>query len=365
LIRRVEVVNGAIPLTGTEPRQLWVAEWSSQLYVKVETDDMVGWGEILPAGGSSREPYAVLVKRLGEFLSGEDESDPQRLWETMRRLTFSGGYGITTGAISGIDLALWDVKARGKGDTLAGLLGGSPCRIERYASLSRYGSAGEAVKAVGWLLEKGYSSIKLHQTSRDTEEAARLARKEHGKGFELMADLNCAFAPSAAREFMRRVEPFDLAWVEEPVWPPDDFESLRELNKLGPVAAGENAFSALEFRRLMEMEALSYYQPDVAKVGGVTPTLEILAMAKAHGAKIAFHNRPDNGWVGTMASAHLAAALRKDAIVESPPNELPTKYFAFSGKMDPTHLEPGGPGIGVVPKDDIPVSTESKMLRFH
>jgi L-alanine-DL-glutamate epimerase-like enolase superfamily enzyme len=365
LIDRVEVVNGAIPISPTEPPQQWLEEWSSQLYVKVTASGQIGWGEVLPAGGSSREPYASLVKRLGEFLRGTDEEDIARAWESMRKLTFSGGYGITTGAISGIDIALWDIDARKAGTSLAHSLGGAPKRVKRYGSLSRYKTNEQAVKVVGTLLDRGFETIKLHQAGRDSEGAIRAARKEYGRGFELAADLNCAFSPGAAKEFAKRVAPYDLLWVEEPVWPPDDFESLAELNGLVPVAAGENAFSVLEFKRMIEHKAVTFLQPDITKMGGLTPALEVLGLASEAGVKLAFHSRPGNGWLGTIASAHLAAAVSPDALIESPPNDVPMEYFQFTGSMDAKSITPAGPGIGIHPKDDIPVSVDSKMLMFH
>ena len=365
MIDSIEIVNGAIPLTETEPKQQWTGEWSTQLYVRVVAGDLVGWGQILPAGGSSREPYSSLVRRLSSVLIGRDESDIDGLWMMMRRLTFSGGYGITTGAISGIDIALWDMGARNIRRPLASLLGGEPRKVKRYASLSRYAKTEEVVKVTGWLLEKGYRALKLHQSGRDALDSVRLVRKEYGGGFELSVDLNCAFGYAEAADFMKNSGKYELTWVEEPVWPPDDFDSLSKLNKLGPVAAGENFFSFFEFRRLLEMDALTYYQPDIAKIGGISPALQLLALAKQHQAKVAFHNRPDNGWVSTVASAHLAAALSSKALVESPPNSVPGEYFEFQGVIDENSITPGGPGLGIEPLETIPQSEEVVMLRFH
>ncbi len=358
-------MNGAIPLTETRPRQQWVDEWSSQLYIKVTTEELAGWGEVLPAGGNSREPYASLVRRITGAILGKDEEEVEELWTAMRKLTFSGGYGITTGAISGIDMALWDIRARKSGKSLAGLLGSEPQKVRRYASLSRYARTEEAVQVMESLLDAGYCSIKLHQSGRDTLEAVRLARKEYGRDFELLVDLNCAFEFPKAQEFMKSIDRYELKWVEEPVWPPDDFESLKKLNRLGPVAAGESFFSYFEFKRLMEMDALSYYQPDIAKAGGITPGLEILALARKHKARVAFHNRPDNGWVSTVASAHLAAARGDKILLETPPNEIPLEYFRFSGSMDKESILPGGRGLGIEPLNTIPQSTQSKILSFH
>jgi len=366
MIGQIEVVNGAIPLTKTEPEQQWTEEWSSQLYVKVFADGLVGWGEVLPAGGSSRDAYVAIINRLKEEVVGRDESKIGDAWTMMRRITFSGGYGITTGAISGIDIALWDIAGKKANLSLAQLQDGPIGRkVRRYASLSRYSTTDRAVQAVGWLLNRGYQSIKLHQSSRDALDTIRLVREQYGHGFGLTADLNCAFGFGAAMEFMRQVQRYELTWVEEPVWPPDDFESLQKLNRVGPVAAGENAFSIFEFKRLMEMDALTYYQPDVAKIGGVTPALEFLSLAKTHGVNVAFHNRPHNGWVGTMASAQIASALCPESTIETPPNEIPEGMFSFQGSIGANEIEPGGPGLGIAPLGSIPQSNSSKVLKFH
>jgi L-alanine-DL-glutamate epimerase-like enolase superfamily enzyme len=216
-----------------------------------------------------------------------------------------------------------------------------------------------------WLLGRGYKSIKLHQSGKDSLEAVRMVRKEHGSSFNLTADLNCAFDYHAAEDFMKKVQRYELQWIEEPLWPPDDFDSLEKLNSLGPVAAGENFFSFYEFKRLMEMGALTYYQPDLAKIGGVTPGLDFLALARLHGAKVSFHNRPDNGWVSTVASAQLASALAPEALIETPANEVPKPYFSFSGSMGKNEIEVGGPGLGISPLESIPRSDEYKPLKFH
>jgi L-alanine-DL-glutamate epimerase-like enolase superfamily enzyme len=365
LIEGIEVINGSVPLTKTDPVQQWVDEWSVQLYVKVRAGALEGWGQVLPAGGSTREPYAALINRLSQALIGLNETSIEDAWNLMRRLTFSGGYGITTGAISGIDIALWDIKGKESGHSLASILGGMEAPVKRYASLSRYNSLERAVEATGWVLGKGYSMIKIHQTSKDTLETFKTIRKKYGYGFDLAADLNCAFSLEQGKKFMEEIVRYEPLWVEEPIWPPDDFDSLRKLNRIGPIAAGENTFSFFEFKRLMEMEALSYYQPDVAKVGGVTPTLEILNLAKKYKAKIAFHNRPDNGWISTIASTHVASAIYPDALIETPPNEIPSEYFLFRGKITKSDITPSGPGLGISPLPTIPTSNESKMLRFH
>jgi len=367
MIDDIQVKRGSIPLTETVPRQLWISEWSNQLFVKLTAGGIVGWGEVLPAAGNTREPYVAMIERLSEGLRGEDENEIAGIWKTMRRMSFTGGYGVTTGAISGIDIALWDIRGKKENLPVSKILGAGALRkLRRYVSLSRYANDDLLREAVGHLLEKGYKSIKIHQSAVDTLEGVKILRDNFGRDFELMVDLNCGFGYSGAEEFMREVEPYELQWIEEPVWPPDDFDSLAKLNKMGPVAAGENFFSVQEFKRLLENNALTYYQPDVAKCGGITALVEILQVVKSHGAKIALHNRPHNGWVGLVAGTHVASWIDPDAIIESPPNEIPEKYFMSGAKLNADSIQVTGPGLGIEPIEPIPESTAPpKLLRFH
>jgi L-alanine-DL-glutamate epimerase-like enolase superfamily enzyme len=365
LIAKVRTISAAIPLTPTEPRQMWVQEWSNQLFVEVTASGEKGIGEVLPAAGNSRHPYMGVLKRLREVVIRRDEVDIEALWKLMRRVTFTGGYGVTTGAISGIDIALWDIKARRAKKSVSKLLGTGNKKVGRYASLSRYENQEKLESAVENLLSKGYRSIKLHQSGDDTLACVKGVRERCGRDFELMVDMNCVFPYDKARRFMEDVHRYELKWVEEPVWPPDDFESLAKLNKVGPVAAGENAFSIFEFRRMMEEDALTYYQPDVAKVGGLTPLVAMLELFRKNRVKVALHNRPHNGWVGVLASAHAASALDPGALVEAPPNEVPERYLSVTSKVTQNEISPEGPGLGVSLKEPIPISNKSVVLRFH
>ena len=364
MIDSVKVISAAIPLTPTRPRQMWTKQWSNLLYVTISASGLTGWGEVLPAAGNSRDPYIGVLTRLREGVTGEDEGEILTLWNRMRKITFTGGYGVTTGAISGIDIALWDIKARKAGRSVRALLHGTKT-VRRYASLSRYEDEKKLKAAVSWLLKQGYRAVKLHQSGADTLECVKAVRKECGMDFDLMVDLNCAFPFEKARKFMQDVHRYELKWIEEPVWPPDDFESLAKLNKMGPVAAGENFFSIFEFRRLVEAGALSYYQPDIAKVGGFTPLMEMLSLFKRAGVEVALHDRPHNGWVGTIASAHAASVLGQEALVETPPNGVPMKHFSLSSAVTENEISPQGPGLGIYPLEPIPVSNKSPLLYFH
>jgi L-alanine-DL-glutamate epimerase-like enolase superfamily enzyme len=366
LISQIEVIDGAIPLSKTEPEQLWTEEWSNQIFVKMQTSDgLVGWGEVLPAAGNLRDPYVSLINRLKEGLIGKDESDYKALWNFMRKVLFNGGYGVTTGAISGIDIAIWDIMGKRAGLPVSRLLGTTNSKVVRYASLSRYKRKEDLLPIIKNLLGSGYRAVKIHQPHTEQLESVRLIRSEFGFDFDLMVDLNCGFSYEEALDFVNRAQRFELKWMEEPVWPPDDFEALAKLNKVGPIAAGENCFSVFEFKRLLELDALSYYQPDIAKLGGITPMLEILKLLEEHSSKLAFHVRPDNGWVSLTASAHVGCAAKIDATIESPPSLVPAKYFEKYPELDSTTITVSGPGLGIIPKEPIPESGSSKLLQFH
>ncbi len=365
MIKNLEKIKASIPLTKTEPEQMWLEEWGNQLFVRIEnTHGKVGWGEILAAAGNSRDPYIALLDLLTDYVISTDESNIKELWNNMRRLTFTGGYGITTGSISGIDIALWDLFSKESGSSISRILGKRRSSVDRYASLSRYSDATKAALAVKNLLSAGYRSIKLHQSWFDTLETVKIVRQDLGYDFDLMVDMNCSMDFETAKNFMIRSSRYELKWVEEPIWPPDDFDSLRKLNAIGPVAAGENFFSIFDFRRLLEGDCLSYYQPDVAKIGGITPFIEIMGLLRAYNSTLAFHNRPHNGWISIVASANLACSYDGKTLIETPPNEIP-EIFSFHGKIDKSSIAPGGAGLGIEPKSKIPLSTSTKMLKFH
>jgi L-alanine-DL-glutamate epimerase-like enolase superfamily enzyme len=323
----------------------------------------------LPAAGNTREPYIQMIERLKERIIDESDARIGELWRLMRKMTFTGGYGIATGAISGIDIALWDLKGKRNSSPVSSLIVGNHSphsrKIPRYASLSRYSDNKKVQAAVEKLVAAGYTAIKIHQSPEETLDAVKRIREKVGRDFGLMVDLNCGFPYEKAVDFMKRVERYELKWVEEPVWPPDDFESLKKLNRLGPVAAGENFFSLNEFKRLLQDEALTFYQPDVAKCGGITALTEIMQLFKKSRARVAFHNRPHNGWIGTIASCHVASAFDLDILIETPPNEIPSESFRFTGSIEKNHIQVKGPGLGISPKEPIPESKTSKLLRFH
>ena len=230
-----------------------------------------------------------------------------------RNLHLFGRYGITMFAISALDIALWDLAARVQGVPLHHLLGARKrARIPAYASLLRIGKpeliAGDCRAA----RQLGYTAIKLHET---TTPAVFAAREAIGAGIPLMVDMNCPMDGATAIAFAHSCRDAKPMFLEEPVWPPEDFATLAEVRAKGglDIAAGENACTVHQFRQMMKAGAVSHAQPSVTKVGGITEFLKVAALADELGVKIVPHS-PYFG-PGLLATLQMLA-LRDDGFVE-------------------------------------------------
>jgi L-alanine-DL-glutamate epimerase-like enolase superfamily enzyme len=233
--------------------------------------------------------------------------------QIQRNLHLFGRYGITMFAISALDIALWDLAGKVKGVPLHQLIGGAKrSTIPAYASLMRIGNpthiAAECKKAI----KLGYSAIKLHET---TVPAVSAAREAIGPDVPLMVDMNCPLDGPSAIAFAHACRAAAPMFLEEPVWPPEDFATLAEVRAKGglDVAAGENACTAYQFREMMAAGAVSHAQPSVIKVGGVTEFLKVARLADEFGVKLIPHS-PYFG-PGFLATLHLMS-VRDEGLIE-------------------------------------------------
>jgi D-galactarolactone cycloisomerase len=349
-IARVEAVPLSIPFTYGGARRLAGSDWRKLDFclVRVETDSgAVGWGEAF-AYGCRRAVAAAVNDMVGPLAVGQDPADVAGLHAKLQReLHLFGRYGITVFAISGLDIALWDLAGKAAGKPVHELLGGAKrTRLPCYASLLRYAEPKLVAEYCRRALDEGYDAIKLHEV---TDEAIAAARATAPRPVPLMVDVNCEWSPEDAIAAARRFRAFDLEWLEEPVFPPEDFRSLRATGEASgvPIAAGENVCFATQFAALLEARAVTFAQPSVTKVGGVTEFLKVAALADAQGVRVAPHS-PYFG-PGALATLHLLAA-REEARFEYfylwPEGKL------FGAALDPVGgaLEvPRGPGLGVDP----------------
>jgi L-alanine-DL-glutamate epimerase-like enolase superfamily enzyme len=224
-------------------------------------------------------------------------------------------------------------------------------RIPAYASLLRIGKpelvAGECETA----RRRGYPAIKLHET---TVPAVTAARAAIGPGVPLMVDLNCPMDERAAIAFAHACRAAAPLFLEEPVWPPEDFAALARVRATGglAIAAGENACTLYQFRQMMTEGAVTYAQPSVTKVGGITEYLRVAALADEMGIKLAPHS-PYYG-PGFLATLQLMS-LRDEGFVEVFYMNRPACLWRgrVDADADGTVAVPDGPGLGYEPDREV------------
>jgi L-alanine-DL-glutamate epimerase-like enolase superfamily enzyme len=320
------------------------------LLVKVETDaGITGWGEAFPHRIWPAVKW-LLENLIAPACVGADPGDIPALMKTLiYRVHGVGRAGPAMYALSGLDIALWDILGKVQGQPIYKLLGGAPCeKLPAYASLLKYADTDVVVRTCEEALGRGYRHLKVHETGRaEITAAAKLLRQRTGDG--LMVDVN---APWTLQEALSAVEPLrelDLKWIEEPVWPPEDFVGVRQISTSGvPVAIGENVLTPADFARLIESRSVDYVQPSVAKIGGISIARDIFAMANAANIAVAPHSAYFGA--GLIATAHLLAALSRAPVVERLYCDLTESPFGdWYEPVDGYLTVPQGPGLGIEP----------------
>jgi D-galactarolactone cycloisomerase len=340
---------------GATPIAFLGVGWSSldTLLVRVVTDQgLEGWGE---GFGHACCPATRIVvdTQLSPAVLGEDARDIRGLMARLaQRLHLFGRNGPHVYALSALDIALWDIMGKAANLPLWRLLGGAPVgALPAYASLLRYSAPAEVAKACAHALDQGYRAVKLHEI--DVPQVAA-ARDAVGPDVSIMLDTNCPWSGDQAITMARRLQPYGLAWLEEPLWPPEDHAGLARIRREGgvPIAAGENAASLLDVQAILNVDAVDIIQPSVAKIGGITEVMKIAAVAEAIGIRLVPHCAYFGP--GFLASLHLAAAVAPAAPFErlfvnleaSPYHDL---VEAKGGRV----TVPDAPGLGRDPDLDI------------
>lgn len=350
----------AIPLKmrfgrGIEPKNATGMDWDFLDYclVRVETDDgIVGWGDAF-AYNCRRAVVAAVEDMIAPRVIGRDASDiAQNSRDLQQGLHLFGRYGITTFAISGLDIALWDIAAKRAGLPLYQLLGGAgTAKVPAYSSLFRYADTEMLGEMVRRSIKDGYGHVKLHEIRIEDVAAAREAG---GDATEIMVDTNCPWTPEVAKRMAEAMMAYDILWLEEPIFPPEDFAALAKLRaETGvAIATGENACTAFQFQQMMDEGAADYVQPSVTKVGGITEFRKVAAIAETAGVQIMPHS-PYFG-PGFLASLHLAQAMPQPGMIERiylfPEAEL---YPGAYDPVDGTFGAPSGPGLGIEPDPNV------------
>ena len=352
-----------------------IASFDMALVQVITEDGLVGYGEAKAAVGSA-SVCAALVScvqhELRPLLVGQDARQIARLWETMyngprahyalergRVFPVLGRRGLTVAAISGVDMALWDVLGKSLNVPVVQLLGGA-CRdsMPAYASGGWADVAGIGEQLAGYA-ERGFGAVKMRVGVMDGTVSASAARVEAaraalGPTIDIMADAHGTWSVSEAKQFCRAVEACNLAWVEEPV-SADNRRGTAEVRAATsiPIACGESEFTRFDFRDLIEVQAVDVLQPDLAICGGITEGVRIAALAATYQLALAPHI-----WGSALSFAaglHVAFASPAATILEFSLGANPLLHDLIE---EPVVAErgriaaPTRPGLGVTPRPD-------------
>jgi L-alanine-DL-glutamate epimerase-like enolase superfamily enzyme len=358
-IAKIEAVVISIPFAGggKSAETAWGkknANTADSLLVKVTTTNgITGWGESF---GFTAIPAvkAAIEQVLAPLCIGRSAASIGPLMlDVQKRLHIFGRNGAIMFAISAIDIALWDILGKAAGLPVHRLLGGTEVtELQCYASLVRYSDPQVVAENVGRALADGFSHLKLHEID---VEAVRAARKTAGDDVEITLDVNCPWTVREALDMSVKLRPFNLRWLEEPIWPPENYDGLARLRREAaiPIAAGENASTLMDFQQLLVAGAVDFVQPSPAKMGGITELQKVFALAAAHNTTVMVHTFYDGP--GLLASVHASAALgSKSSLVEWRYFDLEAQLYGDA--IFPTRgaiVVPKGPGLGVDPDPDV------------
>ena len=298
--------------------QGWVSSRGATL-VEVQTDEgITGWGEALCQGLQPPEIAAAAIDHvLKDLAVGADPLQPEVLWHRMYHQTRDYGQkGAVIGAISGVDIALWDIAGKARREPVAMLLGGMfRTSVEAYATgfyrLKGTGEAARLAQEAESHSAKGFRALKVKLGFGIEDDLAVMkAIKEVSGKQEVMIDVNHAYSVADAIRLGRSLEDmgWKLRWYEEPVVQ-EDLEGYAEVRRAlaTPIAGGENEYTLFGFRSLLGSRGLDIAQPDLCIAGGFTGCRHIVALAHAHGVQVNPHVWASA--VGQAASLQFIASI--------------------------------------------------------
>jgi L-alanine-DL-glutamate epimerase-like enolase superfamily enzyme len=341
--------------------------------VTIRTDDgLVGYGEAkagVGSAGNGAAVVAIIENELKPLLVGENARNISRVWNRMmngtrtelaerfgRPMPILGRRGIHVAAISGVDLALWDIAGKARGCSVLELIGGA-CRdgVKAYGS-GGWGDRDNIGSELKGYMEQGFKAAKMRFGAMDGRVATSLARvcaarEAIGPEIDLMVDAHGTMSVAQAKRFCTGAAELDLRFVEEPVMS-DDRAGLAEVRAATavPIAAGESEFTRFDFAELIDRRSVDVLQPDLAITGGFTEGLKIAALCEAHRLELAPHC-----WgsaISFRAGLTLAFASSAGVYMEVPMGGDPLLREMASIDLELKNgmlAPPTGPGWGVEP----------------
>ncbi len=329
--------------------------WGEYLFVEVRTDDGVtGWGEITTTTKVANRAVAAIVCQLNDLLVGEDPSRIELIWHKIfRSFTYMGSRGASTHCVSGIDIALWDIKGKVLGQPIYELLGG-PVRedilLYTHPDQSNFTSRDGIFEEIGRIVASGHTSIKFdpfpevdrslmqrhgylsgEMTKAGEKKAAEITaavREAAGDEVDILIDAHGRFnVPTAIRLCLTLEDAGDIDWFEEPV-PVESYKALKQVRESvgAAISVGERLHTRFEFVPIFENELADYVMPDVTWTGGISELKKIATMAEAHYIPITPHDA--SGPINVMAGAQVMMTVPNFYRLETSRYDL-SKYNDF------------------------------------
>ena len=337
------------------------------LIVKLNTDDptIFGLGDASPMGGDEAQVKGLISAWTGKYLTGKDPLDSEVLWTTLYHVPSSRGGRLATTALSGIDIALWDLKGKILGRPVYQLLGGAHRKqIRVYANgwYTNPGTPAQLADEAKRVVDMGYTAMKFDpfgQTNyykiplaeaRLAQDRVAAVRQAVGPNVDILIEAHAKFNVMNAIQLGRRLEEYKPLFFEEPVSEERVSELLEVRRKVNiPIATGERLYTKFPFLEIVEQHAADVLQPDVANAGGITELKKIAAIAEAKHITMAPHNVCSP--VGAMAEMHFDASIINFEIQEYHAEFYADHYFTVMRglprqKAGYVHLA-DAPGLGL------------------
>ncbi len=299
---RIKSIRATQPKAGQDPDD-W-RTWLGQIAVTVETEDgLRGYG----VGGGGKAGIHVIETALGRLLIGADSTCVEELWAEMYKATRPyGRKGIAVMAISGLDLALWDLRGKREGRAVAEILAKQEGQVRKPVRCYKTGFSAEEAIGTG---AQGFGALKFHagidpnQEVGDVVGPIRRVREALGPEVQLMADAGMKLDVEGALRLAEALDGCNLGWLEEPL-PPEHLEGYAKLRDRSPIpiAGGEHEYTAAAFDVLMRERLHAVVQPDVTWCGGLTQLVKIYEMGERYGVKVCPHRGSEIWSLQAMAS---------------------------------------------------------------
>ena len=346
-------LRATIPAEGQVLSRSGVRNTRSTTLVQVETDD--GVSGIGSCSGNGELIEIIIEKVLKPLLAGMDPTAIEDIWD---RAYMRGGHkefgtrGIGIVALSGVDIALWDILGKVRGLPVYQLLGGKyRDKVPVYATALYPEEPSKVARRARGFADQGFHGVKI-KVGFDLDQDIRIVRavrQELGKDFIIMTDANQGYSVDVALKASDAFAECGAFWLEEPLFV-EDIEGhaiLREKGKT-PIAVGENLHTRYAFENFIVRQAVDFIQPDVARAGGISEIKKITALAAKHKVPVSFHTWGDG--VALAASVHLSAALRDCIVMELDYtyNPLREELLREPFKVQEGYLiPPEKPGLGI------------------